>query len=252
MRLSSAILALWLVLLPAAFGGSPGNEAAKLFALGNSAYQQGDYGAAERHFQRILDLGIESGPVYYNLGNACFKQNKLGQAVYCWEKARRRMPGDRDVRENLELAALMVVDRIEPEPEPVPVRLLSALPRLLSVEQESRLALILFVAASMLFSIYLLIRKSRALAASLLLGALFVLSGCSLAWKIYDSSYRKEGVVVEQKVDVRSGPGTQNTTLFTIHEGTRVRIHAAVAGWHQVSLPNGWSGWIDAKSVWIL
>ncbi len=43
------------------------------------------------------------------LGNACFKQRKLGEAIYYWEKARRQMPADAEVRENLQLANLLIV-----------------------------------------------------------------------------------------------------------------------------------------------
>ena len=53
----------------------------------------------------------------------------------------------------------------------------------------------------------------------------------------------QRAVVVEQKVDVRSGPGSENIAVFTVHEGTRVQVHASNNGWHQISLRNGWSGW---------
>ncbi len=80
-------------------------------------------------------------------------------------------------------------------------------------------------------------------------GALFLLFGCVLAWKIYDDNYRKQGVIVDQKVDVRSGPGADNITIFTIHEGTKVQVRGSSNGWYQVSLPNGWNGWLEQNAV---
>jgi hypothetical protein len=50
---------------------------------------------------------VESGPVYYNLGNVYFNQKRLGEAIYCWEKALQKMPADRETRGNLELANLL-------------------------------------------------------------------------------------------------------------------------------------------------
>jgi uncharacterized protein YraI len=74
----------------------------------------------------------------------------------------------------------------------------------------------------------------------------------SLGWKLYEQRYRIEGVVVEPKVEVRSGPGPENVAVFTIHEGTRLQVRGRNADWLQVSLPNGWSGWVPSGSAWLL
>ena len=95
-----------------------------LFIQGNAEYQKRDFASAERYYRSILDSGVESGAVYYNLGNTCFKQKKLGEAIYYWEKALQKLPGDADVRENLDLVSLLIVDRIETPPDPLPIRLL--------------------------------------------------------------------------------------------------------------------------------
>ena len=65
-----------------------------VFERGNAYYQSGDFPAAERAYRSLLDQGVDSGSLYYNLGNSCFKQKKLGEAIYYWEKARRKLPGD--------------------------------------------------------------------------------------------------------------------------------------------------------------
>jgi len=252
-------LFLWSLLLPALGSCSAAQDRetlAKLFAQGNSEYQQQNYAAAERYYSQILNAGMESGAVYYNLGDACFKQKKLGEAIYYWEKSRQRFPSDRDTRENLELANLMIVDRIEMHPDPLPMRVLSALLQLLTIFQESRVVLGLFILANVLFSLSLLAKNSRnsfrALIASLVIACVFVIFGCSLCWKIYDRDYRKKGIVVEQKADVRSGPGSENITVFTVHEGIKVRVHEATNGWYQISLPNGWNGWLPQRYVRVL
>ncbi len=235
----------------------PEQEAlAKLFTQGNSDFQNGNYEAAERNFHLILDSGVESGAVYYNLGNTCFKQKKLGEAIYYWEKALQKLPSDSDIQGNLELANLLIVDRLEIPADPFPVRLLSRAVGLLTISQESWLILILFIVANALFSIYLLVKNPRlsfpALVGCFVVMFFVVIVGCSLAWKIYDRSHRQEAIVVEQKVDVRSGPGDENIAVFTIHEGIKVRLRGLSGGWYQVSLPNGWNGWLQQDSVLVL
>jgi tetratricopeptide (TPR) repeat protein len=231
-------------------------NAAAIFARGNSEYQKGDYVSAERHYREIVDSGVDSGAVYYNLGNACFKQKRLGEAVYYWEKARQKLPFDREIRENLELVGLMLVDRIENPEDSLPLRMLSRIAGFLTIRQESGFLLILFIAANAFFSIYLLAKNpryaSRALLACFGTGILFVIFAGSLSWKIYERDFRKNAVVIEQRVDVRSGPGPENIVIFTIHEGIKVRVHESNNGWYQISLPNGWNGWLPQDNVRIL
>ncbi len=231
-------------------------NATRAFAQANSEYQKGDYISAEKHYREIIGSGIESGPVYYNLGNACFKQKRLGEAVYYWEKAQQILPFDREIQQNLELAGLLLVDRIETPSDPLPLRFLSRLARFLTVDQESRLIIVLFIAANAFFAIYLLGKNPRmafrALIACVITGFLFLVFAGSLTWKVYEKDFRKKGVVVEQRVDVKSGPGTENLTIFTIHEGIKVRVHKTSNGWHQISLPNGWNGWLPQDHILIL
>ena len=229
---------------------------ASVFAQGNTRYQAGDYSGAESCYRRLVDAGVNSGAVYYNLGNACFKRKKLGPAIYYWEKALSRLPRDRDIEANLAFANLLTVDRVEAPAEPVPVRWLYSVVHFFTPEQESWLILVLFLITNILFALFLLARKRRAASQALLAGCIscflcLCIAG-SLAWKAYQSVSVKRGVVVTEKVDIRSGPGSQNITVFTIHEGVKLQVHSQVNGWYQVSLPNGWSGWLPSDSVWIL
>ncbi len=255
-RWSCAALAL-MVLMPSfrSFASEP-TQSQAIFDEGNAHYRNGDFAAAERAYRQLLERPVDSGIVYYNLGNACFKQKKLGEAIYYWEQARRKMPRDPDVRENLQLANLLIVDRIEVPEEPLPVRAVSGAARLFTIAQETRILLALFVVANALFAAYLLVAKPRlaswALRGSLTAGFLVMVFAGSIAWKVHQERYDRQGVIVEQKVDVRSGPGEQNITVATVHEGIMVRVRGESQGWLQISLPNGWNGWLPAAAVRIL
>ena len=248
------VLCLFL-LEPAAIAGLS-DSPAQLFSEGNGNYQKGDFAAAEQSYRKLVDAGARSSSVYYNLANACFKQKKLGEAIYYWEKTLQLFPRDQEARDNLELANLLIVDRIETPPDPFPLRLLDASVHWLTIEQESWIVLTLFTAVNVLMGLHFLVRNSRAafvaLSASLAAGVLFLAFGSSLAWKLYEQKYRQRGVVVEQKVDIRSGPGPENIVVFTIHEGSKVRIRGEASGWYQVSLANGWTGWLNRSSVRVL
>ena len=231
-------------------------QAEQLFAGGNLEYQKGNFKAAETFYRQILASGMESGPVYYNLGNACFRQMRMGEAIYYWEKAKQRMPADQETRANLELANLLLVDRIEAPADPLPMRILAWAGELFTITRWSRVALLLFALLNISFSIYLLTKNARiasfAFGGCFALGLVFLLSAGLWSWKLYESAYRKEGIVVGQKVDIRSGPGMENIAVFTIHEGIKVRVRESSSGWYQIILPNGWSGWLPQQYLRIL
>jgi hypothetical protein len=163
------------------------------------------------------------------------------------------MPGDADVRENLDFASLMVVDRIETPEDPFPVRIVTDAVHFLTIAQESWISLILFFFANLAFSVSILARRPAlghwAFVTSVTLGFIVLLLVCSLAWKIYEENYRREGVVVEQRVDILSGPSSDYITVVTVHEGIKVRIRGETEDWYQIILPNGWSGWLPKDSM---
>jgi tetratricopeptide (TPR) repeat protein len=259
MKKCGTLLILCFLLRPAAdcIGAVPTQTyIEQLFDRGNSEYQKGNYGSAEQQYRQILNSGVESGPVYYNLGNVYFKQKRLGESIYCWEKALQKMPADQETQGNLDLANLLLVDRIEIPTDPLSLKILARMRGLLTIDQTSTLVLILFIVANILFSIYWLAKHPRSAAYALIggfaIGFVFLLSGCSLSWNIYERAHRKEGIVIEQKVDIRSGPGPENIVIFPIHEGIKVRVLGSGNGWYQISLPNGWNGWLPQNVLHLL
>lgn len=80
----------------------------KLFYSANSSYEKREYSKAIEEYNKILDLGIDSGPLYYNMGNSYFKSGKLGMAILYYAKARRLMPYDSDLKANLNYARSLV------------------------------------------------------------------------------------------------------------------------------------------------
>jgi len=244
------ILLLFPQLLPAA---SPNDSLAKIFAEGNELYQKGDYGQAEQNYRTLLQAEVDDASLYYNLGNACFKQKRLGEAIYYWEKARKKRPADPDTRENIGLANLMIVDRIESPQIAYPVRILNNALELISTSLSAWIAFFLLAVANGLLTWHILGRRravsTRPLIGSIVCGVLFIFFCCALSWKIYAEEYRQEGVIIEQKVDAHSGPGTDNLTVFTLHEGIKVQVRESNNGWLQVSLPNGWNGWLPQAAV---
>ena len=59
-------------------GDVPADE---LWDRANTAYINGDYHGAAEIYGEILDRGLGSVKLYYNLANACFKEGQTGRAT---------------------------------------------------------------------------------------------------------------------------------------------------------------------------
>ena len=62
----------------------------------------------------------------------------------------------------------------------------------------------------------------------------------------------RQAIVFSSSVTVKSGPVEQSSSLFVIHDGTKVNVLENSNGWMKISLLNGNIGWIkmaDAKEI---
>lgn len=87
------------------------------FEDGNTAYDEGNYEQAMTFYNSIVEAGMESADLYYNMGNTYYKMKDYPHAILYYEKALKLNPGDEDTRVNLEIANLAVVDKINPIPQ---------------------------------------------------------------------------------------------------------------------------------------
>ena len=82
-----------------------------LFAEANAQYAEGNYIEAANRYEQIL-AEQPAAEVYYNLGNAYFKQGELAQAILAYERALRLQPSFDDAKHNLQYAQAQIVDNI--------------------------------------------------------------------------------------------------------------------------------------------
>ena len=82
------ILVFILFLLPGlTFAADPEITIAKA----NKAYADGFYANAVELYKSVITAGYESIDLYYNLGNACYKQNDFASSILYYEKAEMKM-----------------------------------------------------------------------------------------------------------------------------------------------------------------
>ncbi len=86
-------------------------EAVGAYRHGLKAADEGDVATARQAFERsaekfqvLVDSGISNGPLFFDLGNACWQAGRLGRAIAGYRQALAWMPGDPTVRANLRFA----------------------------------------------------------------------------------------------------------------------------------------------------
>ena len=89
---------------------------ASLADLGVQAYADGRFADAAAAWRQAWDDGAQNASLACNLGNAAFRQRRLGEAVLWYRRALWLDPGHADARHNLEFARQFLADRVPPPP----------------------------------------------------------------------------------------------------------------------------------------
>lgn len=220
----------------------------ELFIQANLLYKEKNYAGAIALYDSIAQSGSVSPELFFNLGNAHFKNGNLAPAILNYERAKKLAPDNADIDFNLRIANLRVVDRVEAVPELFFVRWVKNLVISHSSDGWAKLALVTvwvtFVLALLfLFVNHLWVKRISVLAA--LLALVFSLLFAFLAYNQYNYQRESsEGIVFVKNVYVKSAPDTQSTDLFMLREGIKVTLLESEGEWQKIQLADGKVGWM--------
>lgn len=228
-----------------------------LWIEGVRAYSDSRFQDASDCWHAILEEGVESVALHYNLGNAYYMQGNYPKAVLYYEKALKLDPSDSDARYNLEFTNSFVKDKIKPVPEFILKNLARKTCYLLSSNTWAVLFLVL-LAFSLTAALIFLLSRSHAWRRKGFYSAivLLLLAFSALGFARWQKSvYRKadSAIVMIPVASVKSSPSEISAKdLFILHEGTKVEILDEVGSWKNISLADGRQGWIPADNLEII
>lgn len=238
------------VTIPVAAAGET-NDA--LWDRANTAYINTDYHTAIEVYNQILGRGEASAKLYYNMGNAYFKENQLGLAILYYKRAQRLSPGNDDIRYNLSVAEARTKDNIEEIPAFFLTTWIRALGHMMGCTAWSIVSLVALVLMLCSILFYLLSARLRLRKAGFFAGMLTLLLFVTATW--FAAIERREilrtdeAVVVVPSTAVKSSPDRSATDLFLLHEGTPVVITASLDNWCEVMIADGKKGWLENKKI---
>ena len=223
------------------------------FEEGNAAYNEGNFEQAMTTYQNIVDAGMESAALYYNMGNTYYKMKDYPQAILYYEKALKLDPGDEDIRINLEIANRAVVDKITPIPQSFVARWWNSLKSSLPADGWSWLSVVFFAVLLTCLFVFLMSRRTGWRKVGFFVGLLaLVCLAFSVAFA-YESqralNRHDEAIVMTPTVTVKSSPSEQSVDLFVLHEGAKVRILDSARDWNKIKIADGSVGWLPASDM---
>lgn len=238
-------------------------SAAPIAQQADSAYNREAYGDAIRLYNEAITTEGPSTNLYYNLGNAYYRDNSLGKAILSYERALALDPSNEEAAINLNF----VRTRIEDAPED-DSSFLSNLHRgivsNMSPNAWAWTALILFIillstVAVYIFSSNVTLRKAGFFGGIVMIFifayAIAIAYQTASAYKNHESA-----VVIVPTTNLSSAPRStrgEKEKVVPIHEGTKVMIIDSlstpddpnVGKWYDVKINNSSRAWLNAADV---
>lgn len=225
---------------------------------GAAAYKAGDFATAVDAWQTCVDNGYKSGDLYYNLGNAYFREGRVGFAILYYESALKLDPTNDDYLHNLKYAQTKTKDKVanaDEEENPILTFFFKA-HHFLSLKQQLYAILILIwviIAICVMRVLSANPRTKNALYICVFPVALFLgLTAISAGYKIYMENTNSKGVVTAKSADITSGPADSYQTLNMLSEGTEVEVLGVKDGWVHLQLGSQVNGFAKISEVGIV
>lgn len=248
-------------------------ELHELFVEGNALYENGDFPGAIETYSRLVDAGVADKDLAYNIANSYYKVGDFGRAVLFYERALRSAPRDHDVRANLALVRLQLRDKQFVREQNRVVAALAWLHNNLNAREMVLFASLCYLLLCFLGIVFVfrdsawvtrayrwlslaspgrlagLSRSQDLFAAIVVVALVFATTGLSAYRKVSNEKKREMAVVLDEEAAVFSGPMTDATLQFKVHQGTVLRVREERRGWTRIELPGGLTGWIPAPVV---
>jgi len=219
-------------------------------------YMQNEFSKAIVEYQSLAESGLTSAELFYNLGNAYFKNHDIKSAILYYERAKRLAPNDEAIDFNLNLSRTLIFDKTEALPELFLIGWGKAIRDRMTVRTWSWWSIGSFVAMLALGLLFLFVRNMRVRRLAFGLSVFcFVLSITTFTFAYLQKANIErtdEAIVFAPSVTIKSSPDDSGNNLFILHEGIKVRIEDRIGEWCEVRIADGNKGWMRISDLKII
>jgi tetratricopeptide (TPR) repeat protein len=244
------LLLLTALVFPAATSGF---DAIGNYRQANIAYQKQDFEQSIKLYEELIKNNKVSSDIFYNLGNAYFKNGNFSKAILNYERSLKLSPDDEDAMFNLKIASLKVVDKMESVPEIFYKKWLNAIARILPSNSWTILFIVMIWILFSSLAFYFLGNSVRIKKISFLLTILFLVftaaTGFIAARSHSINNVEEKAIIMSSSVYIKSSPDDKGNDLFILHEGTKVEILDKLNTWSKIRIANGGIGWMPSGDL---
>ena len=243
------------------------------YTKAEEAYRQKNYEEAAELFSQAIEKEGMSAGLLYNLGNSYYRLGKDGEAVLCYERAKKLDPGNETINQNLNFLASKIIDsnkgelkgkkgNVEPDQE----SFLDSVYRLIAIDMQSNNWAVFAVMAFILFlgglALYMFTPNVLARKTGFFSGLIFL--GFTVIFLIFSFVGAKEytrqdkAILMNFTTSLLQNPESgASTTSTLLHKGTKVTILETKKGkdgsdWYKVRLNGDNIGWVNGKEIEII
>ena len=209
--------------------------------------------------QQFLQLsnGVNNGKLFYNIGNIYFQLGDIGKAILYYRKASLLIPGDLNLKENLNTAREKRIDKISEQESSRILETIFYLHYNLSSSFKSILFAISIAIVWISASLILLKKKSPPSWHHNFLTSITIFSIISLIFlgslliDTIELHNHPGGVITTNEVIARKGDGEAYSPSFKapLHSGLEFSLIRERQGWYYIKLPDKTKTWIPEESA---
>lgn len=236
----------------------PRQEVYQTFLEAQEAFEQADtlpvaeqkdaFQRVAAMYQGLIDQGIRSGPIYYNMGNAWARSEEPGRAIAAYHLAQRYMPLDPYVASNLQ----SMLGGADPNEGGAPViEYLFFWQDWIGYPSKARIALAVAVLTFLLGLSYIFLPHRRLRRLAVIFLVFTIIASASVAYDWYRFDKTEYAVVAADQATPRKGNSQQYEAVFTtpLSIGTTAVVTARRGDWIQLRFSSGQDGWLPQTDV---
>ncbi len=153
-------------------------------------------------------------------------------------------------------AKRLALDNIEEVPKTVLQKLNANYLQQLSYNQWAVVVVVFAILASLLFLLFYFAetpKRKRLFFTTSIISFILLILTTFITYHQYNQSKKNiEAIVFAEETVIRNAPTLNSEDVFTLHEGTKVKVLDTIENWKKIKIADGKQGWIIAEEIKLL
>jgi tetratricopeptide (TPR) repeat protein len=238
---------LYLVLSLHAFSSVDLTQQAETF------YKNKNYKGAIESYEMIVKQGVTSYKLFYNLGNAYYKNNEIGKAIYNYELANKLKPNNDDIKTNLRIANQKTIDKIESKENFFLGAIKTGLVNYFTTTGWALLSIGSLTACLVLAFLFFVLGSMSIKRLSFFTSGLCLIAFIGSMVLGFSALHSKQqisfAIITTRESKIFEEPNPASKSKFSLHDGTKVSVIETNQNWTNIKLENGNEGWVKTTDI---